>query len=527
MNKKWMKKYFSILLVTVLTIVGLGSLVTNVEAAELSESGTHTTTVNIHAVETDDEAEKMNTDVLEHGIEDLPEYFGTGAEPLQGVVFDVYEVSQQDFEDLLDDNTTIENVTKKTLKTENGIKTNENGTATIDLEKGFYWVVERKLGTIDKITAAPFGLSLPYTNSDGTKNLGEINVYPKNTLEAVPHSGNIRKTVKNANGNSAASVASTPSAAIGEINKWTITMDIPKGIEEYAYFGIYVEIDSKLDFEDNIEIKVPTEYATNERDFKEGEDYIVEFNHKNNIGKFGKLKDKELTGSLRINFTEAGLDKLSGVRKDKLSSNEELTVSISYDTKINHTADIGKNIYNGVVLEFNNGHGDKSKPSYDPNDVPVMLETEIPSVVTGGASFVIQDNLDTETKLNGAEFIIKKGENQYVSIAADGTVKFVGENENPTTFTSGDDGEFKVRGLPYGEYTLIETKAPEGYALPTNHSTFTVRAESYNVPEEILSKKITIPQTGGMGTVAFTVIGAALMVFAVVYYKKSSPNENA
>ena len=37
------------------------------------------------------------------------------------------------------------------------------------------------------------------------------------------------------------------------------------------------------------------------------------------------------------------------------------------------------------------------------------------------------------------------------------------ENGKVYTLTSGENGEFKTKNLPYGDYRLIETKAPQGY----------------------------------------------------------------
>ena len=120
---------------------------------------------------------------------------------------------------------------------------------------------------------------------------------------------------------------------------------------------------------------------------------------------------------------------------------------------------------------------------------------------------------------------------------------WVKKDENPTVFTSNDLGQFEVKGLEYGNYQAVEIKAPEGYALPTNGGTFTfeVKAGSYNGDAatefnyetvlkdgetqtygmKITNTKVTIPQTGGMGTVLFTVVGISLMAGAVVAMKRN------
>ncbi|MHC5099476.1 pilin N-terminal domain-containing protein [Peptoniphilus genitalis] len=104
-------------------------------------------------------------------------------------------------------------------------------------------------------------------------------------------------------------------------------------------------------------------------------------------------------------------------------------------------------------------------------------------------------------------------------------------------FTSNNNGQFEVMGLEQGEYTLKEIKAPAGYAVPSNpEKTFKVGpntastvdvdfkyvgTETDNNAKFIENTKVTIPQTGGMGTVLFTVVGISLMAGAVVAMKRN------
>ena len=124
---------------------------------------------------------------------------------------------------------------------------------------------------------------------------------------------------------------------------------------------------------------------------------------------------------------------------------------------------------------------------------------------------------------------------------------WVTKEEKPTVFTSNDLGQFEVKGLEYGNYQAVETKAPEGYALPTNGGPFTfeVKEGSYNgdsatefkyetvlkegetqtYGKKITNTKVSIPQTGGIGSLIFIVAGAAIMIGAFVAYKKSQAVE--
>lgn len=109
--------------------------------------------------------------------------------------------------------------------------------------------------------------------------------------------------------------------------------------------------------------------------------------------------------------------------------------------------------------------------------------------------------------------------------------------EDATKFTSNDQGQFEVKGLEYGDYRAVETKAPAGYALPTNGGNFTfniakgtytgagtidyVADSAKKDAMQITNNDVTIPQTGGMGTVLFTVVGIGLMAGAVMAMRRN------
>lgn len=108
------------------------------------------------------------------------------------------------------------------------------------------------------------------------------------------------------------------------------------------------------------------------------------------------------------------------------------------------------------------------------------------------------------------------------------------EHVGAYVFTSGTDGYFKVTGLQKGDYQLIETEAPKGYAKLTKPFDFKIDADSTGETKleagkltdtkgftQVENKKVTIPQTGGIGTVIFTVVGISLMAGAVMAMKKN------
>ena len=87
----------------------------------------------------------------------------------------------------------------------------------------------------------------------------------------------------------------------------------------------------------------------------------------------------------------------------------------------------------------------------------------------------------------------------------------------------------------------METKAPAGYALPTNGGNFTfniakgtytgagtidyVADSAKKDAMQITNNDVTIPQTGGIGTIIFTAIGLAIMASAIIAIKKRQATE--
>lgn len=113
---------------------------------------------------------------------------------------------------------------------------------------------------------------------------------------------------------------------------------------------------------------------------------------------------------------------------------------------------------------------------------------------------------------------------------------------NVVVLTSDAEGRFEIKGLEYKEgYKLEEKTAPKDYAKLQSDESFNVNDGSYASTDaelqynkdnaeggyglQIKNKKVSIPQTGGIGSLIFIVAGLAIMGVAFVAMKKKNAIE--
>lgn len=113
-----------------------------------------------------------------------------------------------------------------------------------------------------------------------------------------------------------------------------------------------------------------------------------------------------------------------------------------------------------------------------------------------------------------------------------------GAKDTALELKSDEAGAFEIKGLMDGTYYLEEKTAPAGYGKIEDPIKFTLGKGSYttgdinynplvagNNATRVDNTKITIPQTGGIGTVIFTVVGVMLMVGAAFALKRRKEDE--
>ena len=132
--------------------------------------------------------------------------------------------------------------------------------------------------------------------------------------------------------------------------------------------------------------------------------------------------------------------------------------------------------------------------------------------------------------LAGAQFVIKKKDGKFLKQDTESKAwSSVDDQTNATVFTSGADGLVQFKGLAAGDYTVMETNAPNGYAQNfkvtfdvsiAENGTVTFKQDLLHqvtlpIGDQIATvknvKSITqLPLTGAAGTTLFTVV--ALLV---------------
>lgn len=150
------------------------------------------------------------------------------------------------------------------------------------------------------------------------------------------------------------------------------------------------------------------------------------------------------------------------------------TIVVEYEATIVDTAALtpvygGEGNPNKVTFTFSNNPDSNAKGTIDDT---ANLYTYVVSVDKTGE--------ETTTKLPGAEFVIRNAEGKYLAgNDTDGWTWTASDQESAAKFVTDSDGAITgIKGLDAGTYTLVETKAPEGYSLPANPEiTFTVTAQ--------------------------------------------------
>lgn len=133
---------------------------------------------------------------------------------------------------------------------------------------------------------------------------------------------------------------------------------------------------------------------------------------------------------------------------------------------------------------------------------------------------------DEATKLKDAKFVLKNANDatakyyKYDAVAK--KVEWVDDKADATEVTTDANGAASFVGLKNGAYYLEETASPDGYNMLTDTVKVTINGEDTDVNTLIATAKVanntglTLPETGGMGTTIFYVLGSLLTIGTAV-----------
>lgn len=347
------------------------------------------------------------------------------------------------------------------------------------LDDGIYYVYcAQKPGTVKAVSGSL--ISLPYYNgTNWTYKYNTVNLASKINVSGIT----VTKTVADSN--------------VGTLKNADYTLTASTAGSTTNKIGTYAIVDNMDDaltlIKDTVKVYfvkkgVETEAATG--------DFTVVTGYKYN--------DDKDTATFAVVASDALL------KNDKFYGYD--TIKVTFSAKVN--ADIADKVLSDLPNTDGLYYGNKGNYTYKPFNDTV-------NVATAGLDVTKVDGNATSTKIAGAEFTLYKDSACTEAITVDGvTVK-------ATTTTNGNDkfcyGSNEFYFTPGVDYFVKETKAPAGYNI--NSTVFTVKAvaKAYTPVGTVEGNAtvvkdypVTVPSTGGMGTMMFYVGGAALIACAGV-----------
>lgn len=346
------------------------------------------------------------------------------------------------------------------------------------LDDGIYYVYcAQKPGTVKAVSGSL--ISLPYYNGKGwTYEYDTVNLASKINVSGIT----VTKTVENSN--------------VGTLKNADYTLTASTAGSTTNKIGTYAIVDNMDNalslIKDTVKVYfvkkgVETPAATG--------DFTVVTGYKYN--------DDKDTATFAVVASDALL------KNDKFYGYD--TIKVTFSAKVN--ADIAKKVTTDLTNTDGLYYGNKGNYTYKPGQTV--------NVATAGLDVTKVDGNTTSTKIAGAEFTLYKDSACTEAITVDGvTVKATSTETGNDKFYYGTHEFYFTPGV---DYYVKETKAPANYNI--NSTIFKVKAveKAYTAVGTVESGAtvvkdypVTVPSTGGMGTMMFYVGGAALIACAGV-----------
>lgn len=244
------------------------------------------------------------------------------------------------------------------------------------------------------------------------------------------------------------------------------------------------------------------------------------------------------------------------IRNDKDSKNPKtLNPSepkvVTGGKKFVKTNQDGKQRLAGAEFYVKNSKGEYLVPSLSQGNDVAAKKSALDDAVKAYNALTEEQQKGPEG--TNAKAAIDKAQDEYNKAFKAAATKYefaakTGENApaNAVVLVSDGQGRFEITGLEYGDYKLEEKTEPKGYAKLSEDVPFKVakgtyagkatefkyeptlaEGETQTYGKQVINKKVTIPQTGGIGSLIFIVAGLALMGVAFVAMKRRNSYEEA
>ncbi len=218
--------------------------------------------------------------------------------------------------------------------------------------------------------------------------------------------------------------------------------------------------------------------------------------------------------TIKIEFNDAGKEKLASVYSDVNETTELKQLTLTYEANI--IKDKQGSYENSATLTYSNKTDVEAEDS-------TSTDTDTDTPILGGLKIKKVDGQDNSL-LAGAKFKIALTEEE-----AKQEIFLTDENGTDIEIVSTDDGTATYYGLKYGTYYLVETEAPlvkddpDGlrYNKLRQPQEITISETSSETEVTIKNRKgLTLPLTGGIGTIAIFALGIAFIGGAIAINKK-------
>lgn len=251
-----------------------------------------------------------------------------------------------------------------------------------------------------------------------------------------------------------------------------------------------------------------------------------------------KYKVEEFADGYDPTYT-AGNAVTNNVNPDRITPTPPYVVT--YGKKFVKTDDNKENPTRlaGAEFKVKNGNGTDAKYLVAKTDAKVAAEQEAVKTAKAALDKAVEtyNNLEADKQTDDEREKVTTAQDAYnKAVKAAGNVYEWGDKEKAIALVSDGQGQFEITGLAEGTYYLEETKAPKGFAKLTSDQMFKVDKDSYKSngdinykkkettkqdAQQVINKNLTIPQTGGIGSLIFVVAGLAIMAGAYAAYRKN------